>query len=108
MNAAGRIVGDVLGKYHPHGDAATYGYHRVRDDQVGVVQDAISAIGWSAGLGVSRKLAPTFALGVSARYQGLDDERQDHYASASLDLMWLPEAASGKHESRKATSKSEN
>ena len=86
----------------------SYGYHRVRDDQVGVVQDAISAIGWSAGLGASHKIAPTFALGASVRYQSLNDERQDHYSSASLDLMWLPEAARGTHAARKAPSKSEN
>ena len=86
---------------------ATWGYYRVQDDRVGIVQRSISALGWSTGTGLDRRLGASAAIGVSARYHRLFEERQDHYFSATLDLSWRP-PASGSGPPRKATSQNEN
>lgn len=42
-----RVVGDVIGKYHPHGDSAVYGA------MVRLAQDFPSVIRWSTGRATS-------------------------------------------------------
>jgi hypothetical protein len=72
---------------------ATWGYYRIHEDRIGVVQQALSAVGWSLGAGASRTLWPSTALGISVRWHQLLEERQDHYVRATVDLMWLPVAS---------------
>jgi hypothetical protein len=87
---------------------ATWGYYRIQDDRLGIVQTALSATGWGLGAGVSRRLWPTAAIGLSVRWQQLLEDRQNHYARATVDLSWLPSAAPGSRTPRKATPRNEN
>ena len=82
---------------------ATWGYYRIQDDRVGVVERAISAVGGSLGAGLSHAFLATLAIGVSARYHHLFETRQDHYASATVDLSWQPAAPAPARPPRKAT-----
>jgi hypothetical protein len=81
---------------------SSWGYYRIQEDRVGVVRSAISTTGWSLGGGMSRGLSPSIAIGVSAHYHGLQDERQNHYVSATVDLSWMS-PAEGPRTPRKAT-----
>jgi len=86
----------------------TWGYYRVQDDRVGVVRDGLSAVGVSIGAGVSRRLRPTSAMGLSVRWNQLLEERQDHYVRATVDLMWLPSATAAARTPGMATPGNEN
>jgi hypothetical protein len=88
--------------------SATWGYYRLRDDQIGVVQSVWSAVGWSIGAAVSRRVRPTVAIGASVRWNQLLEERQDHYVRATVDLMWLRSATADARTPRKATPGNEN
>ena len=81
----------------------TWGYYRVQDDRVGIVERAISALGLSIGAGVSHRLFPSTGIGASVRYHNLLDTRQDHYVSATVDLSWAPPASGGPRTPRTAT-----
>jgi hypothetical protein len=80
----------------------TWGYYRIQEDRVGVVTSAISATGWSLGGGLSRRLSHAIGIGMSAHYHGLQDERQNHYVSATVDLSWMS-SAEAPRTPRKAT-----
>jgi hypothetical protein len=80
----------------------SWGYYRIQEDRVGVVTSAISATGWSLGGALSHHLSPSISIGASAHYHGLQDERQNHYVSASVDLSWMT-SAEGPPTPRKAT-----
>jgi hypothetical protein len=87
---------------------ATWGYYRIQDDRLGIVQRAISATGWSLGAGLSRAVRPTMSFGLSVRWHQLLEDRQDHYVRASVDLAWLPSDGEASRAPGKATSGSEN
>jgi len=82
----------------------TWGYYRLQDDRFGIVERAVSATGWSLGLGVSHHFTRATAIGISGRYHEVGDEAQDHYVSATVDLMWLPGTAPAPRAPRTATS----
>ncbi len=76
-----------------HGFAgATLGYYRIHDDQAGVVEQAFSATGASAALGVQRRLGPGAEVGMSFRYHRVFDDRLDYYWSATLDWTFASAA----------------
>jgi hypothetical protein len=63
----------------------TLGYYRIHDDQAGIVEQAFSATGASAAVGIQRRVGPVSELGLSFRYHRVFDERLDYYWSATLD-----------------------
>jgi hypothetical protein len=92
-----------------HADwGATWGYYRVQDDRVGVVQNSISALGFSTGAGLERRLGSNAGVGVSTRIHRLFEDRQDHYFSATVNLTWRTSPASISSPPRATSSKTEN
>lgn len=73
-----------------------WGYSRVEDDERGQTFAAASAVGFSSGLGLFRRIGARQAIGVSTRLQllavehGPTDDRANRYGAAALEWRWLP------------------
>jgi len=74
---------------------AAAGIYRIRDSQLGVVQQEFSATGVSVAAGLRRSVGKAMLLGASARFHRVFDNRQNDYACATIDLIWLAGASKG-------------
>jgi hypothetical protein len=77
----------VLPVWHPYA-SGTWGYYRVENDVRGGDRGAVSAPGFSLGLGLGHRFYENHDLGLVVRYHRLFDDVTGRYLSAGVEWGW--------------------